>query len=350
MRLQKELKKDYCIPAPVLTFSLFVISVGVMLMVGEFIIRNIFVDITTTGDNTSFFSQKWKGLQRLNHLGFRERELPISKGREIFRIAVIGDSFTYGQGVPEEDRFSNLLERQLKKFYEGFEVINFGRPGAETVDHLLIFRDVVAKLSPDFVLLQWFINDVEGVGGAPRPLRLVPSDRLSSWLHQNSALYFLLNHEWQGLQSRLGLVESYTDYMLKRFSDSLSQDSRKATESLKEFILECKQQGIEVGIVLFPTLSQEQVENYPFAFLHERVLEQCKSANIPCLDLRDAFRKVDHDDVRQLWANRLDPHPGTLAHRIASQEILKAFGRIWQEKIGQQLSQYIKRDKNFQTH
>jgi hypothetical protein len=41
MRIQREPKKDYCIPATVLTLSLFVISVGVMLMVGEFIIRNI---------------------------------------------------------------------------------------------------------------------------------------------------------------------------------------------------------------------------------------------------------------------------------------------------------------------
>ena len=342
--------KEHRTVSTVLTLIIFLSVCGGMLIIGEVVIRNIFADVTTTADNSSFFARKWKEQQRINHLGFREREFSIPKKRGNFRIAVIGDSLTYGQGVDEDERFSNLLESKLRKFYDGVEVLNFGRPGAETGDHVVILKDVVTKIAPDFILLQWFINDVEGMGGMARqrPMRLIPSDRLSSWLHQNSALFFLLNQQWVALQGSLGLVENYPDYMVRKFGNPTNHESQRAVEDLKEFIVECRQQNIEIGIVLFPALSRSSSEGYPFDFLHERVLEQCESANIPCLDLRDAFGKVDHNDVRQLWANRLDPHPGQLAHRMASQEILKVFGKIWQERIGQQFSQYIKRDKNVQ--
>ena len=48
----------------------------------------------------------------VNSLGFREG--PIEpKDPSQFRIAVIGDSFSWGQGLQEDERFSNLLDAQL---------------------------------------------------------------------------------------------------------------------------------------------------------------------------------------------------------------------------------------------
>jgi lysophospholipase L1-like esterase len=97
-----------------------------------------------------------------NSWGFREQEFEMSKPRGVYRIAVIGDSFTYGQGIPEEDRFTELMEKFLNDQMKKYEVLNFGRGGAQTVDEVATLRNIVLRMNPDFILLQWFVNDFEG--------------------------------------------------------------------------------------------------------------------------------------------------------------------------------------------
>jgi len=71
---------------------------------------------------------------------------------------------------------TNILEEKLNASGQKYEVLNFGRPGAETVDELALLPTVLS-LAPDFVLPQWFVNDVEGHDKSRRPSgrRLVPS-------------------------------------------------------------------------------------------------------------------------------------------------------------------------------
>ena len=96
----------------------------------------------------------------LNSLGFRDREIgPKNPNR--YRIAIIGDSFTFGNGIEEQDRFSNLIQGVLGPQYE---VLNLGHPGNNLPDHL-IELDLALKMSPDFVLLQLYENDFEPTAG-----------------------------------------------------------------------------------------------------------------------------------------------------------------------------------------
>ena len=78
------------------------------------------------------------------------------------RIVVIGDCLTFGQGNPEDGRFTNRLQQALTRVDPRHEVLNLGRPATETVGELATVKDVLASAEPDFMLLEWFINDVEG--------------------------------------------------------------------------------------------------------------------------------------------------------------------------------------------
>lgn len=166
-------------------YSLFInltilfITTIVLLVIIEFGLRFIFRDVTTTVDNESYFAKRWHKTVRYNTWGFRERDFDLVKPEGVYRIAVIGDSITYGQGIEERDRFTNLLEKQLnnENGNGGYEVLNFGRPGAETIDHLDFLNDPVLSTDPDFVLLQWYTNDVESRDKSERtrPLELIPS-------------------------------------------------------------------------------------------------------------------------------------------------------------------------------
>jgi hypothetical protein len=243
---------------------------------------------------------------------------------------VIGDSFAYGQGIPKEARFSEIIERRLNDKNNSYEVFNFGKPGAETIDHIR-FLDDVFEVKPDFILLQWLPNDVEGHDKyeRPRPYRLIPSDYVSGWLHKNSALYYLINNKWNQLQSQTGLIETYEDSMLKRFSDPDSAGSRRANRELNEFIALVKNSKIPTGIVMFPSLVETKgsIDNYPYGFLFNRVNDACSKHEIQCLDLRPVF--AQKTPVSKLWVNQFDAHPGPIANELAAEAILKTFDDQW---------------------
>lgn len=304
----------------------------ILIFFGEYLIRYVFKDITTTSHN-SYFSEKWAKGIRKNSMGFREREIEPKYRKRNYRIVVIGDSFTFGQGIEEKDRFTNLLETELNKSTNGYEVLNVGIPGAETVDEILTLGKVIDKVDPDYVLLQWFINDFEGHDKNRRPqsLPLLPSYALNKYLSGSSAFYFLANIQWQNIQNILRTSGSYEKYMFQRFGDPESADSKIAERELNEFIDFCRNYNIPVGIVLFPELIPEMGTKYPFHYLHDRVISLCQQKNVEYLDLREVFSPYTNGrkEYKKLHVNRLDSHPGPLANRIAAASIMKKFGTRW---------------------
>jgi lysophospholipase L1-like esterase len=68
---------------------------------------------------------------------------------------VLGDSFAWGYGVEESERFSQLLEESLE-----VEVINAGVSGYSTDQELLWYKDEGVKYETDLVVLAFTGNDV----------------------------------------------------------------------------------------------------------------------------------------------------------------------------------------------
>ena len=316
-----------------MNFWLFGTSVFVGLCVSEGLRRFLYSDVKATGENMSYFSRRWYAENVVrNSLGFREREVSSTRLPGVFRLAVIGDSFTFGQGVVEEERFTNTMNRRLNDAGPKFEVPNFGEGGAETIDHIRILDDAALPANPDFVLLQWFTNDVEGHDKSKRPWapNLIPIDWVSNLLQKTSAAYYVVNRGWKDILTFIGLGPEYTyeEYMLRRFADPNSRDSREAGMALERFIAVCRERQVPVGIVLFPHPDDDLTrDDAPFAFLFQRVLDLCLQTETPCLDLRPILAPVR--PVERLRVGRFDSHPGPLANRLAAEAILEKFSQTW---------------------
>lgn len=308
--------------------ALLVITAAIALAIGEGMVRFAFRDITTTGDFTSWFAMRWRAEVEHNALGYREREIVLPKPEGTYRIAVVGDSFAYGQGIPREARFSDRLEAALNDGAGAgrvYEVLNFGRPGTATEDQIEMLRDAVLDTDPDFVLLQWYRNDVEGpsLEGRPLPQRFLPSDYLERVLHVHSALFYVVTLAWNQLRAAFNGEDAYADYMRERFADPESPDSLAAGARLDEFVSLAQARGVPVGIVTFPVLFAGD----EFGYLRDRVMAFCEARALPCLDLEPAF--AEHGDRRALWVDRFDSHPGPEANAIAAEQIERRFGPLW---------------------
>lgn len=91
---------------------------------------------------------------RVNQHGMRQREIALEKPAGVQRIAVLGDSFVWGIGVPDEERLTERLEELLP----ATEVLNFGVSGYGPVQYQLML-DRVAAFAPDVVVLVFCLSN-----------------------------------------------------------------------------------------------------------------------------------------------------------------------------------------------
>lgn len=156
-------------------------------------LRSIATGLAISLSSITLFFLVAEGLTRLHNSYIAEHKIDIvydktlrlegsgfEKPPGVFRILILGDSITYGQGVKKEETFSEKLEGLLNNDGKGgkFEVINTGIPGLNTTEELAIFLDKgldpglierpVSTLhrgiayQPDIVILQYTVtNDVE---------------------------------------------------------------------------------------------------------------------------------------------------------------------------------------------
>jgi hypothetical protein len=114
---------------------------------------------------SKFEQQDFSYVQRTNSLGIRGAEVTVEKPPDVFRILMLGDSFTMGKGVEDGETFSALLERSLNQRSEQCEgkkirVLNGGVDSyAPILSYLQLSRDLY-QLSPDVVVLNLDMSDL----------------------------------------------------------------------------------------------------------------------------------------------------------------------------------------------
>jgi lysophospholipase L1-like esterase len=300
----------------------------VALVAAEYALRFQFRRAHSSGNAASYIARRGAQIDppfRTNGLGFREREIP-PKTATRYRIAVVGDSFTWGQGIEEPERFSNVLEQLLGPRYE---VLNFGLRGDNMPEHLGVLERALA-VSPDFVLLQLYINDFETRSmERPRSYPLLPGS-LDRTLEESSLLYDLMQGQWARLQEITGISESYVHYMDRNLRDPNAPNAREAFGQLREFFERAHAAGVLAGAVLFPETDAlgPNATTYPFAYLHDGIRRTCEDENVRCLDLLPLFSTFR--DPQATWVSPFDAHPNAMANRRSAFEILAVFGAAWQ--------------------
>ncbi len=102
---------------------------------------------------------------RISSAGVRDREHSIVKPGDVWRVAVLGDSYTDALQVAEDKRFTSVIERLLAECDAGggrrVEVLNFGVSGFGTAQEFLLLQDRVLRYAPDVVVLAFLPgNDI----------------------------------------------------------------------------------------------------------------------------------------------------------------------------------------------
>jgi lysophospholipase L1-like esterase len=102
----------------------------------------------------------------LNSRGFRTEEFIPHKAPGVFRIACVGDSWTFGANVDQRDAYPQRLGELLGEAFPraSFEVLNLGTMAYSSHQGLELVRREVLDLSPDAILIGFAMNDSSVAG------------------------------------------------------------------------------------------------------------------------------------------------------------------------------------------
>jgi len=271
---------------------------------------------------------------RINALGLRGDEVEISKPPGRFRIVVMGDSITFGNGVRDDETYSVQLGRKLHEAgFRGAEVINAGIPGYDTWQEALLLEEVVLSLSPDLILLAFYENDVSQ---RPKTVRPLIGERGES---PRTGLAARLGDRWIFLLKRSRLLvlawEAYQRARVRWLPSPaarvrialLNGDHYPPTEaawgevetSLRHMAALLKREGVPLATVVFPMPEQVWNTGASTAAYQGRLQEITRQIRVPTLDLLPAFRKAAAEG-RHLYIY-WDWHPAPEGHRAAAEAI-----------------------------
>lgn len=111
------------------------------------------IDLTYTG----WLLRTPPSRMRTNALGGRGPEVGA---KTKLRVVALGDSFTFGQGVEEDEAFVQVAARSLAGQGLDVEMLNFGVPGHGQPQAVALLEHRLLELDPDVVLLNVFANDL----------------------------------------------------------------------------------------------------------------------------------------------------------------------------------------------
>jgi lysophospholipase L1-like esterase len=97
-----------------------------------------------------------------NDMGLRYRTMDLAKGRDEYRVLLLGDSFTEGYGVEAQNTFGALLERRFRSGANDRKIdfINGGLSGTGPLEYWRLFHNVGLRYAPDMILICLMANDL----------------------------------------------------------------------------------------------------------------------------------------------------------------------------------------------
>jgi len=287
----------------------------------------------------------------------RHKGYPLTRAPGTFRIVVLGDSYTFGQGVEKDRTFPAVLEKLLNGMGAGvrFEVINLGFCGLNTLTELQIlaesginpdtwapdpdYRGLAYR--PDLVLLEYTLNDSSTSWRVPGqvkafddrfrtgevvlrvnsgPYSLPLPDRVDKFFTMHSRLYLALFSGYNQLLGMLGLREAgkgAIEATLSRYQDTFD-GWIWMNQALREFSTIGRFTATPVVMAIYPDMVR--LSSYPFVAAHQKVKAKAESYGIPTLDMLPYFTGKNE---RDLIATPFDAHPNARAHAIAAQAIFE---------------------------
>jgi hypothetical protein len=256
----------------------------------------------------------------LNSFGFRGPETAKEKPDDVTRIAVVGDSIVFGQGVQDDETLPAALESILNRESKSpkYQVMNSGVRGYNIINDSVHVRLKVMPLKPDGIVLGITeINDFE-----LEPFRYgspwAKKARESFWWKFAPYRVFV---SWKALEEYLEASREH----IRGLYNPEGEPWAKNIEAIEDIKGQCDESGAWLVVITFPLLENETTFEKERAQLHEKLAEM----GIPYVDPKPSLKPHDWKDL--VVVPNKDMHPNAFTHGIYAELVydkLKELGHV----------------------
>lgn len=261
--------------------------------------------------------------------GYRGRDVASPKPPGVYRIAGIGDSYMFGQGVSDDETYLSLLTAPDNNVFPGrvLETVNLAVPGYNTVMEVELLRERVARVEPDLILIEIVGNDLD----LPNFLW----SAVDPWTFRRSFLFDFVRERLGSVRNRpaavAGLAEAPREG--EGFAETFARDAAEVPPQYESMV---GLPAFEGAIADLAAVGRER--RIPvLALTHgvwfeEAMLNTLRAQGIPVLVLRSALRQRARalgapDYARSpLALSPADLHPSALGHRAIAEEVAAWLG------------------------
>jgi lysophospholipase L1-like esterase len=293
----------------------------------------------------------------INGEGLRGEEIRTPKPPHTVRLLAVGDSVTFGYGIPVEDTYAKVLERRLNEKASAqirYEVVNGGTLGGSLGDYYYFLSQKAEPLQPDIILIGLTLNDIlvysesgaiDGTGAQWHGGRLALTRRLSHFLLHHSQLYMLVYSRLKSFlygSGALDINKVHGSNFLTLSPPSAYQAEAWASSlgMLSRIVGFCREHRYKVVIVLFPMQMQMSApmrqfyqEKYHLQLgggtlsgdPQRRLLEFAATKGLTLIDLLPIYRAYDSEELylRNKMISSDPTHPSIKGNQIAAEEIFR---------------------------
>lgn len=250
----------------------------------------------------------------INSDGFRDKEYPLQKERNTYRIVVIGDSVAFGRALSLGETLPKRLEAMLNAScpQKKFEVLNMGVEGYNSIQELELVRTKGLKYSPDLVIIYYCLNDPDC------PEYYFQKNFINQ--HSLAVRYILYRTKKSRIKrdrAKRG-TKSDADNYRYFYTTSCWTDAKKAVLEMGDLT---KSRGIKMALLIVPEM-QEAVKDfrqgYPFWYINE-MIEGIRHDNIIVIDpIREFARRGLKKEDLTVWGS----YPNLKANNIIAEYTL----------------------------
>ncbi|MDO6596424.1 SGNH/GDSL hydrolase family protein [Oceanihabitans sp. 2_MG-2023] len=232
---------------------------------------------------------------KTNAEGFRDRDHELNANTT--KIAVLGDSFTMGTGVKEQETYVYQTERTLNNSNknENYEVFNFGVSGYALSNYITILKRNTLNYNPDLVVIGFCASNDHfeiGTDFSLEDFTIKPKKNVFWDSYIKKLLQIKLKATATEPVSYNTANINYIDKQFKTLQNILSQNNSK-------------------GLIFYLDLVYDPIRVATIKKLSEK-------NNLLFLDVSEFFQ---NKNLFKYIVNELDPHPNGKANQIFAEKL-----------------------------